>query len=109
MPEDAARVDVGHHCRVTSVESVVGPSTLVKKQIPIDPTDAARIQVTNDIMSIALTKGPITVLKTCPQLEPVLLICSFRGQQQGVRVQLVQLPDVVEAVTRIPVEGHTIG
>eukprot|EP00421_Protoceratium_reticulatum_P018500 CAMPEP_0168394316 /NCGR_PEP_ID=MMETSP0228-20121227/19469_1 /TAXON_ID=133427 /ORGANISM="Protoceratium reticulatum, Strain CCCM 535 (=CCMP 1889)" /LENGTH=368 /DNA_ID=CAMNT_0008407721 /DNA_START=326 /DNA_END=1429 /DNA_ORIENTATION=+ len=109
VEEEPAAREVGHHCGVAGVVRVVGPAVLVQQQVPVEPADGASVEVADDVVRVALAEAPLATLQRRPFAPAVPLVGGLAGQQQGRWVVPVHALQGLEAVARVPVEGHSAG
>mmetsp|Transcript_134522 Transcript_134522/g.335628 ORF Transcript_134522/g.335628 Transcript_134522/m.335628 type:complete len:267 (-) Transcript_134522:882-1682(-) len=106
------RVDVDlprfheHGC-IADVVHMVGPAILVEKEIPIDPPCRTGVQVTDDVMRVTLTKGPISGDEGAAWFPSIPLEGSLRGKQHGLREVFADLRYAIKVIPCVPMEGNT--
>mmetsp|Transcript_346 Transcript_346/g.722 ORF Transcript_346/g.722 Transcript_346/m.722 type:complete len:392 (-) Transcript_346:90-1265(-) len=100
------------HRRIAKVVHVVGAALMVKQNVPVSPARGARVEITHDIVTVALALAPSTVrdpgglsliVRQHGQLE-----ARLRRQQERVRVRFGHVGHVIEAAPRVPMEGDPV-
>mmetsp|Transcript_24246 Transcript_24246/g.65559 ORF Transcript_24246/g.65559 Transcript_24246/m.65559 type:complete len:322 (+) Transcript_24246:449-1414(+) len=103
---------VRDHRRIAKVVHVVGAALVVKQNVPVSPARGARVEITHDIVTVALALAPSTVrdpgglsliVRQHGQLE-----ARLRRQQERVRVRFGHVGHVIEAAPRVPMEGDPV-
>mmetsp|Transcript_102891 Transcript_102891/g.276406 ORF Transcript_102891/g.276406 Transcript_102891/m.276406 type:complete len:430 (+) Transcript_102891:211-1500(+) len=109
MNEDLAAGGVGQDGCIADVVHVVRATILVQEQVPIDPARGTSIEVANDVVGIALAERPVAGHQSGAGPPAVTLERRLRGQELGLGEVRVHASDMIEGVSRVPMEGDAGG
>mmetsp|Transcript_22538 Transcript_22538/g.63984 ORF Transcript_22538/g.63984 Transcript_22538/m.63984 type:complete len:319 (-) Transcript_22538:1190-2146(-) len=99
---------VRHYGSVAEVVQVVGPTTSIQEQVPVDPATSSGVEIADDVVRVALAEAPVLRGLAGAGLPSALLVGGLRWKQQGLRIVPMDRSNIVKLVARVPVEGHAM-
>ena len=87
---------------IAEAVEMVGSSLGIKNHVPVDPSSGPVVQISNNVQAVVLSTGPVVD-------EDTRAVASLSSEQEFVGSNLVRGGEVLELVTRIPVEGSSVG